>query len=79
MDELYKAAVKRFKIHLCKVVGGVKLNYKMSTELTQIEVCLNSHPLTAVIQEDDGVEALTPGHSIIGRPLEALPDRKSVV
>ena len=75
MGRLWKAAVKSFESHLHKVAGGVKLNYeKMSTVLTQIESCLNSHPLTAVIQEDDGVKALTPGHFIIARPLEVLPD-----
>ena len=42
--------------------------------LTQIEACLNSRPLTPMTPDDDGVEALTPGHFLIGRPLESLPD-----
>ena len=72
---LWEAAVKSFKSHLHRVVGNVKLNFEeMTTVLTQIEACLNSRPLSAVTQEDDGVEALTPGHFLIGRPLEALPD-----
>ena len=58
VGELWEAAVKSFKSHLCKVVDGVKLDYEeMSTVLTQIESCLNIHPLAAVIQEDDRVEA----------------------
>ena len=42
--------------------------------LTQIEACLNSRPLVALPPDDDGIEALTPGHFLIGRPVEALPD-----
>ena len=42
--------------------------------LTQVEACLNSRPLVSLPCDDDGVEALTPGHFLIGRPMEALPD-----
>ena len=72
---LWEAAVKSFKTHLRKVVGDVKLTFEeMVTVLTQIEACLNSRPLVALPPDDDGIEALTPGHFLIGRPIEALPD-----
>ena len=72
---LWEAAVKSFKTHLRKVVGNVKLTFEeMVTVLTQIESCLNSRPLVALPPDDDGIEALTPGHFLIGRPMEALPD-----
>ena len=73
---LWEAAVKSFKKHLSCIVGEVKLTFEeLSTVLTQIEACLNSRPLAALpCAEDGGVDALTPGHFLIGRPLEALPN-----
>jgi hypothetical protein len=72
----WEAAVKSFKRHLYCVVGEVKLTFEeLSTVLVQIEACMNSRPLTALpCAEDSGVDALTLGHFLIGRPLEALPD-----
>ena len=40
----------------------------LTTLLTQIEACLNNRPLVALPPDDDGVEVLTPGHFLIGRP-----------
>ena len=72
---LWEAAVKSFKSHLRRVVGNVKLTFKeLTTVLSQIEACLNSRPLVALPLADNGVEALMPGHFLVGRPLEALPD-----
>jgi len=72
---LWEAAVKSTKYHLKRVVGSVKLTFEeLATVLTQIEACLNSRPLTPLNTGGDGVEALTPGHFLIGRPLESLPD-----
>ena len=35
---------------------------------------MNSRPLVANSADDDGIEALTPGHFLIGRQIAALPD-----
>ena len=71
---LWEAAVKSVKRHLRRVVGNVKLTFEeMVTVLTQIEACLNSRPIT-LLSSTSECEALTPGHFLVGRPLEALPD-----
>ena len=73
---LWEASVKSFKRHFSRVVGEVKLTFEEATTvLAQIEACLNSRPLTPLPSaEDKGIEVLTPGHFLIGRPIEALPD-----
>ena len=50
---------------------------ELTTLLTQIEAVLNSRPLVPLPSDDDGIEALTPGHFLIGRPLESIPDPSS--
>ncbi|XP_064382855.1 uncharacterized protein LOC135331570 [Halichondria panicea] len=72
---IWEAAVKSTKTHLRRILGDVKLTYEeLSTLLTQIEACLNSRPLIPLPNDDDGIEALTPGHFLIGKPLTALPE-----
>ena len=72
---IWEASVKSMKAHLKRILGDVKLTYEeLSTLLTQIEACLNSRPLVPLPNDDDGIEALTPGHFLIGKPLTALPD-----
>ena len=72
---IWEAAVKSMKTHLKRILGDVRLTYEeLSTLLTQIEACLNSRPLVPLPNDDDGIEALTPGHFLIGKPLTALPD-----
>ena len=72
---LWEAAVKSMKTHLKRVVANVKLTFEeLTTVLTQVEACLNSRPLVPLPCDDDGVDILTPGHFLIGRPLESLPD-----
>ena len=71
----WEAAVKSLKTHLRKVIGETKPTFEeLTTILAQIEACLNSPPLNPIPAEGDGVKALTPGHFLVGQPLEAVPD-----
>ena len=77
---VWENGVKACKHHLKRIVGESKLTFEeMTTVLCQIEACLNSRPLLTALDanDDDGIAPLTPGHFLIGRPLEALPDRVS--
>ena len=72
---LWEAAVKSMKYHLKRIVASTKFTFEeFTTILTQIEACLNSRPLTSLPCDSDTVEALTPGHFLIGKPLESIPD-----
>ena len=74
-EGLWEAAVKSMKRHLRKVTGEVKLTFEeLTTVVAQIEACLNSRPLIPLASDEEGLEALTPGHFLIGRALEALPE-----
>jgi len=73
---LWEAAVKSTKFHLKRVVGAQRLTFEeLTTILSQIEACLNSRPLTSLANDSEGVDVLTPGHFLIGRPLHSLPSR----
>ena len=74
---LWEAVVKAAKTHLRKLMGTQKFtNEELATIVTQIEACLNSRPLTLInCADEDGLDVLTPGHFLIGRPLEAVPDQ----
>ena len=75
---LWESAVRSMKTHLKRIVGNSKLSFEeFCTVLAQIESCLNSRPLVALPSDEDAIEALTPGHLLIGRPLESFPDPPS--
>ncbi|XP_026829830.1 uncharacterized protein LOC113563037 [Ooceraea biroi] len=72
---IWEAAVKSLKHHLRRVIGDAKLTYEeMATLLAQIESCLNSRPLQAISDDPEDLSVLTPGHFLIGAPLNAVPE-----
>lgn len=72
---LWEAAVKSVKTHLLKELGTTPIIYEdFMTLCTQIEMCLNSRPLTPIPTETDDIEVLTPGHFLVGSSLQMVPE-----
>jgi hypothetical protein len=72
---IYEAGIKSVKYHLKRIVGQSLLTYEeMYTVLTLIEACLNSRPITPLPESPSELEALTPGHFLIGSSLTATPE-----
>ena len=64
----YERLIRIIKEALKKCVGKAKLSYEeLETILIEIEMVINSRPLTYLYEEAD--EALTPSHLLIGRRL----------
>ncbi|XP_053596159.1 uncharacterized protein LOC128668033 [Microplitis demolitor] len=75
MGGKWEAAVKSLKHHLTRTVGDSRLIFEESTTLlARIEATLNSRPLEAISEDPDDLTALTPGHFLIGRELNAIPE-----
>ncbi|XP_035907317.1 uncharacterized protein LOC118510037 [Anopheles stephensi] len=71
---LWEAAVKSAKRHLLKTIGVRSVTQEnMLTLLAQVELCLNSRPLIPISDEPTDLEALTPGHFLIGSSMQAVP------
>lgn len=72
---IYDAGIKSVKYHLKRIVGQSLLSYEeMYTVLTLIEACLNSRPITPLPNSPNELEALTPGHFLIGSSLTSIPE-----
>lgn len=71
----WESYVKLTKHHLNRMTLSIKLTFEeMSTLLKQIEACVNSRPLCAITSDTDDYDFLTPGHFLIGRPLNMMPE-----
>lgn len=72
---LWEAAIKSIKNHLRKTLGNAALTYEeMTTILVRIEACLNSRPITPLSSDPSDLNALTPGHFLVGGALTELPE-----
>ncbi|XP_018368312.1 PREDICTED: uncharacterized protein LOC108764524 [Trachymyrmex cornetzi] len=68
--------VKAVKTHLKAVINDTPLSFEeLYTVLTQIEAILNSRPLCPLTNAPEELDALTPGHFLIGTSFMALPEQ----
>lgn len=71
----WEAGVKSVKYHLQRVAGNILLTYEeFTTLLFQIEAVLNSRPLTPLTEDPEDMNALTPGHFLIGCAPSIIPE-----
>ncbi|CAI6359149.1 unnamed protein product [Macrosiphum euphorbiae] len=72
---LWEAGIKSVKSHLKHVIGQQVLTYEeFLTLTTRIEGILNSRPVTPISSDPHDLNALTPGHFLIGQPIHAMPE-----
>lgn len=68
---LWEASVKSMKHHVRRVMGTQRYTFEaITTLLAGVEACLNSRPLSAMSDDPNDMEILTPAHFIIGEPLK---------
>ncbi len=73
---IWEAGIKSAKSHLRLIVGSVPQTFEeLSTTFCGIEAILNSRPLIDAAEHPADDLVLTPGHFLIGGPLNALPER----
>ena len=72
---LWEAAVKSAKYHIKRVLGRLSFLFEqLHTLITQVEGCLNSRPIGIMSDDPNDFESLTPGHFLIGQPINSIPD-----
>lgn len=69
---IWERNIGSIKYHLKRVVRNRVLTYEeLSTILCQVEACVNSRPMWPLSEDPNEVEALTPGHFLVGGALTA--------
>ncbi|XP_037932521.1 uncharacterized protein LOC119667431 [Teleopsis dalmanni] len=72
---LWEAGVKSVKFHLKRVINTATLTFEeFYTLLKQVESWLNSRSLTALSDDPGDLSVLAPGHFLIGRAPNTIPE-----
>ncbi|XP_034947880.1 uncharacterized protein [Chelonus insularis] len=75
MGGKWESVVKSLKFHLTRTVKESLFTFEeITTLLTQIEAILNSRPLEPISDDPEDIQALTPGHFLIGSALNTVPE-----
>ncbi|UYV84003.1 hypothetical protein LAZ67_X000860 [Cordylochernes scorpioides] len=75
---LWEANIKSVKGHIIKAGRTSLMNpEEFATLLCQIEACLNSRPLVESSSDPNDLQALTPGHFLIGTSMIDIPEPTS--
>ncbi|XP_074649826.1 uncharacterized protein LOC141904997 [Tubulanus polymorphus] len=71
----YERLVRSVKEPLRKILGKARLTFNdLRTVLVEVECQLNSRPLTIISADQEDPLPLTPGHFLVGRNLQIVPD-----
>lgn len=72
---LWESSVKIAKYYIKRTaVSGSYTYEEFETLICQVEAMINSRPITPVSNDPHDLEALTPGHFLIGSPLVSFPE-----
>ena len=78
MGGFWESGIKQMKYYLKRILEDKLLKFEeMYTLICRIESILNSRPITELSDNPEDFEALTPGHFIIGRPLNCKLKEKT--
>ncbi|XP_043472974.1 uncharacterized protein LOC122505428 [Leptopilina heterotoma] len=72
---IWESGVRSVKYHLRRILKDRTPHFEeLNTLLCQIEMCLNSRPLSPLTDDPSDLRVLTPSHFLIGGELTAIPE-----